>query len=509
MCSPVTMLVPLIIHNSIKNLLTNPMKMKALGFCVGVKHARFMAKKFNDFGYKAIALDSSSDWDLRKEALQELRKGELNVIFSVDLFNEGVDLPEVDTILLLRPTESATIFLQQLGRGLRICEEKHVVTVLDFVGLAHKKYRFDIRYRALIGGTRHQIQAAIENDFPRFPTGCAIRLDRIAKQTILNNLRQVHHRIRSRMVDDLRSMGPNTRLAEFIRESDYDLNEIYTSTNAGNCFTSLRRAAGFNVDPATDFEKRIGRMLHVDDAERINLCKSLIENNTRTPIEGLSQRKKRLALMLFSILDNNKLKLAKANELYERIRQCGEIRQEILDLLDLLLDRSRTLTRPIDTVPDLPFLSHASYSTREIAIAYDKKTKKGALLVPREGVIRNRAIKSEALLVTLEKSEKDFSPTTRYEDYPVSSTLFHWMSQNSTTPNTPVGKNYINRDTETKFLLFVRVSKNDKRGLSAPYICAGSVHYVRHESERPMKIIWKLDRELPGLLYQAGKVMAA
>ena len=75
-----------------------------------------------------------------------LRNREINIIFAVDLFNEGVDIPEVDTVLFLRPTESATVFLQQLGRGLRLTRGKTVLTALDFVEHQRREFRFDQRF---------------------------------------------------------------------------------------------------------------------------------------------------------------------------------------------------------------------------------------------------------------------------------------------------------------------------------------------------------------------------
>ena len=136
----------------------------------------------------SVALDGTTDSQTRRDAVAQLRSGELRAIFTVDIFNEGVDIPEVDTLLLLRPTESATIFLQQLGRGLRYSPEsgKSVLTVLDFIGQAHADYRFDIRYRALIGGTRAQIARAVEHGFPSCRPGCAIRLDEIAQEIVLD-----------------------------------------------------------------------------------------------------------------------------------------------------------------------------------------------------------------------------------------------------------------------------------------------------------------------------------
>ena len=112
---------------------------KGLGFCVSIKHAEFMADEFNMAGIKSIALTRNSDSNERKEAIEKIRKGNIKFIFTVDLFNEGVDIPEINTILFLRPTESLTIFLQQLGRGLRLADGKECLTVLDFIGQSNKK----------------------------------------------------------------------------------------------------------------------------------------------------------------------------------------------------------------------------------------------------------------------------------------------------------------------------------------------------------------------------------
>ena len=134
-------------------------------------HAHFMAQQFNEADLPAVALDGSHDAEARPTRSSGFAKGELRAIFTVDIFNEGVDIPEVDTLLLLRPTESATIFLQQLGRGLRWAEGKSVLTVLDFIGQANAEYRFDIRYRALVGGTRQQVKKSIEVWLPADAAG--------------------------------------------------------------------------------------------------------------------------------------------------------------------------------------------------------------------------------------------------------------------------------------------------------------------------------------------------
>ena len=129
-------------------------RMRALGFCVSVGHARFMAARFTAAGLPALAVSGDTPRAEREHALRALRAGEVRVLFAVDLFNEGLDIPDVDTLLLLRPTQSATVFLQQLGRGLRRTPAKPVLTVLDLIGQQNTNFRFDLRYRALTGSSR-------------------------------------------------------------------------------------------------------------------------------------------------------------------------------------------------------------------------------------------------------------------------------------------------------------------------------------------------------------------
>jgi superfamily II DNA or RNA helicase len=117
-------------------------RMRALGFCVSVTHAQYMARVFTEAGIPSRALSGETPLSARVQAATALLHAEIRCLFTVDLFDEGVDLPEVDTLLLLRPTSSATLFLQQLGRGLRRTPGKAVLTVLDFIGQHRREYRF-------------------------------------------------------------------------------------------------------------------------------------------------------------------------------------------------------------------------------------------------------------------------------------------------------------------------------------------------------------------------------
>ncbi len=147
-----------IVLQALRDKVTEVGRMRALGFCVSIDHAEFMAKRFNEAGIRSVSVTSRTPTEDRRAALEALRSREVNVMFTVDLFNEGVDVPEIDTVLFLRPTESATVFLQQLGRGLRLADDKPCLTVLDFIGNQHGNFRFDLRYRALTGSTRRGLR---------------------------------------------------------------------------------------------------------------------------------------------------------------------------------------------------------------------------------------------------------------------------------------------------------------------------------------------------------------
>jgi superfamily II DNA or RNA helicase/HKD family nuclease len=188
------------ILDALERYCTDPATVRTLGFCVTKEHARYMAETFQQAGYQADVLLGDTPRDEREAMRSRLHEGKLNYLFVVDVFNEGVDIPEVDTVLFLRPTESLTVFLQQLGRGLRLSEGKDTLTVLDFVGNARPEYDFEHKFRALIGRTRQSVQKEIEHDFPHLPLGCSIVLERQARDVILENIRRATSLNRRKMV---------------------------------------------------------------------------------------------------------------------------------------------------------------------------------------------------------------------------------------------------------------------------------------------------------------------
>ena len=214
--------------------------MRALGFCVSIAHAEYMARIFNEAGIPAHAVSGETPRAARAQALQDLRERAVNVLFAADLFNEGLDLPEIDTVLFLRPTESATVFLQQLGRGLRRTREKAVLTVLDFVGYHRKEFRFDQKLRALTGQSRAGVERAVREGFPFLPSGCSITMDRESQDLVLENIKSQIANRWQQIVAELRAQG-DLSLSEFLDASAVELSDVLR--RGSHSWTRLRRDA--------------------------------------------------------------------------------------------------------------------------------------------------------------------------------------------------------------------------------------------------------------------------
>lgn len=472
----------------------DPRAMRALGFCVSVKHARFMAEFFRAAGLPATYLHAADDGRERKSAIDALERGEICALFTVDLFNEGVDIPVVDTVLFLRPTESATVYLQQLGRGLRLHPNKACLTVLDFVGRAHRNFRFDRRYRALLGGgTRAEVQRAIESDFPHLPSGCSMQLERRARDVVLENIRRPLNKWPS-LADELRE---DWSLQEFTQRADLELEEIYRSSKT---FTELRWRRGYVTQaPPEPFARALPRLLHVDDADRLDAWRTLLA--TAAPPERPPSPKE---LMFFAALGKAQQPVSAFRGLMRDIWSEADTRDELLQLLACLDDRRR---RPTYALPGLPLRVHATYSRDEVSAGLGE-TRKGKLLRTQGGVYKCEVHCCDVLFVTLEKDAKDFTPTTLYNDYPLSRSRFHWESQRTTRYDSPTGRRYRTPPKGWRILLFVRRTRKDDRGLTSPYLCLGPVRCVRASGDRPMQIEWELERPMPAGWFAEVKVAA-
>ena len=497
--------------HSVKEKVTDVTSMRALGFCVSVDHAHFMTDGFLAAGLEAVAVTGTTPRDVRSGAIEQLRTGTIQAIFTIDVFNEGVDIPEVDTVLFLRPTESATIFLQQLGRGLRRTEDgansvKHVLTVLDFVGHQRADFRFDQRFRKLLGGTRPELEKQIRDDFPYLPAGCAISLDKISKQAVLQNIQAaipIKWADRKREASEMEDMD----LASFLEATGLELPDIYASNHY---YTELRRAAGHLVGEVGSDERTlgraIGRMLHVDDHHRLTYFMKFLKADTPLVSADLPANARRLATQ-FHYLIWGVNKGSSIQDGWKRLWSCKPLLQELRQVLTLFASTSDVQPSNLVFGADIPLSIHANYSRDEVLAAFDIGSPEKPPQV-REGVKWVEDHKIDLFFITLKKSERDFSPSTMYRDYAINRDSFHWESQSQTKEGSTTGQRYIHhRANGSKVALFIRQAKKDDFGRTAPYLCAGLCDYVSHTGDQPMAITWKLHQALPAqafLIYRAA-----
>lgn len=499
-----------LVVRAVQDKVTDPGAMRALGFCVSVEHARYMAGFFRRAGFNAVALSSDTPKDERKAALAELKSGSMQVIFSVDLFNEGLDVPDVDTLLLLRPTSSATVFLQQLGRGLRRSEGKAVLTVLDFIGHHRAEFRFEEQFRALTNLTRTRLFSSVEQDFPQLPSGCQIILEPKAKDLILKNIKSQISVNVTQLAREVASYArPN--LADYLKESGREIRELY---RAGNTWTGLLRRAGLLAEAAPSNEKELLRrasaFLHVDDPVRVATYTRLLEDDAPA-YDSLDDQQQAYARMLYFSL----WPLGGFNdygEAFRSLRSQEAFRLEVQQILAYGLDHTEHVPVPLlGAHSGLPLAIHASYNREEILAALGESVIGG--FMPgnfREGVRWCPTINTDALFITLEKDDKDFSPQTRYRDYAMNESLFHWESQGRTSETSATGRRYrTHRSQGTHVLLFVRRYKHTDISGPQPWLFLGPAEYVEHKGSKPMGIVWKLSHAMPADVWTYSAIAAS
>ena len=487
---------------------------RALCFCVTQEHAQFMAEKFSLAGLKADYLVSSRT-EYRAELRRKLCNKEINYLFVVDIFNEGIDIPEIDTVLFLRPTESLTVFLQQLGRGLRLAEGKECLTVLDFVGNSRPEYDFEGKFRALVGKTNTSTKKEIEDDFPHLPLGCSIILERKAKEIILLNIKNATSLNKNQLLNKIRNYKYQTSLPltlkNFTSFYHLPLQLIYKKGN----WKRLCVLAEQIEDYPTIYENEVYRAiskkwLSCSSNSYFQFILLLARNDFKIIFDQMSKTEQVMCLMLHYDVWQSP---GGFNSLEESIPAIGKnkvLTNEIIEVLEILIDKINFLEKEISLPYPQPLKVHSRYTRDQILVAFKMSTfEKVSSNKIGVGVAENKDINTEILFIDLIKSEKDFSPSTLYQDYALNETLFHWQTQNAAFPERGKGLSYINhQDLDKKILLFVRERNEDEFGNTMSYVFLGDAKFTEYYGSKPMSITWKLEEAMPPYLWKDTAKMA-
>ncbi len=490
-----------LIVKSLETYLSDINETKGLGFCVSVEHARFMEEYFNNSNIPSMSLTGDDSEEKRNTAKQRLVSGEVKFIFVVDIYNEGVDIPEVNTVLFLRPTESLTVFLQQLGRGLRLSEDKECLTVLDYIGQSNQKYNFMEKFEAISRRTGKSFRQNLEDDFIPAPTGCSIQLEKIAREAVLKTVKASYSningliRLLSTFTEDT---GKDLSLSSFL--DYYQFSPLYIYSRKETTFSKLLVKAGVRENFSEKIEENMysafARFSSTDSREWIDFLIS-ITNRENIDFDRLTENETLMLKMFYITIWNSNTEdfgSRKTKEDFELLFSSPVMLSELRELLEYRYSRIDFIDKPVNLGFPCPLAVHASYTKNQILTALGVDNPNDI----REGVKEIREKKVDVLFVTLNKSDREYSASTMYKDYSISETLFHWESQNKTTPESAVGQRYIHHvELGYRILLFVRENKKDEYGVTEPYTFLGKAQYVSHEGSKPMSIIWKLDEPIP------------
>lgn len=502
-----------VILNSLRRYQPDLSQVRGLGFCAGVDHARFMAAAFNQNGLKAEIIVGDTSEAVRADRVRDFRSGQLPFIFTVDVFSEGVDVPEINLVMFLRPTESLTVFLQQLGRGLRHHPNKDCLTVLDFVGQSHRRYRIDRKFAALLTRDRQRMDQEVENDFPHLPPGCNIQLERIAREHILTNIRENLKNLVTLVTESLTTFqqdhGRPATFASFIQATGISP-LLLLRNRSWSEWKALAKRAARPTDPDLEACRQAHRriLLRTDPQMLEKLAAfAADEPNTNGNFKPANEAD---ALLLHYILWGKKggdIGVTTLGESLSKWRRNSSSMSDLREVVKYVRRQHAYPTAPIE----LPFPSslhlHAAYGSAEIKAAFGLCTleKPGPTGV---GVFHVSSLKCYVHLVTFRKSDRDFSPTTQYRDYPIDRRQLHWESQSTTTQLSPTGQNLLHfRERGYTVLFFARLEKHIEDE-TAPFIFLGPVdRLISAEGDRPIAMVWELAHSMPAALFEEARTV--
>lgn len=507
-----------IIQRALENYVNDPQDCKAVCFCCSIEHAEFMARMFKETGYQAMAVTSRNSEDIDM-ASDKLARGEINYLCVADMLNEGIDIPEIDTVLFLRPTESLTVFLQQLGRGLRLADGKTCLTVLDFVAQAHQSYNYESRFRALVGRGNRSVEDEIKNGFLFLPRGCSITMERQAQEYILKNIREAIfnlRRLRREVQNFCQNTGQELTLSNFLENFGLDWRLIYKTPGS---WARLKYQAGIKVEGFTPdsryiklLEGGLSRLFHTNSYDYLSFLRRLIANGMILPANTSKREQKFFESFYYTIWMDTVDKINRTfnlsiEDIPEAVASLSSLEwfvEELSVLVELRQSQLSKTTQWISIDDEAEIELYGCYSADEIHLLLENKLGRWQVF----GTQYNMERKFAMVFVTINKSDKEYSPRTRYEDYAISANQFHWQSMNGVRIDSEEGQRIIQQPTNGwKYILFVRDTKKDEYGNTNGYYCLGLIDYNSSTGERPMNVVWDMQHSIPGFILETAKAV--
>lgn len=485
-----------------------------IGFCSSINQAKYFTDKLRDFNISTEYIIGSHDDPERERIIQRFRNNQTKVLLTVDLFNEGVDIPEISTVLFLRPTESLTVFLQQMGRGLRTFPGKDLLTIMDFVGHANQKYDFSHKFKALTSVPTLKVKDEIEKQFPHLPPGCGIYLEEVAQKTILkqisSHLPSTVKKIYDQIEEYLR-VHPDASMPTFLHDTEWDVEMLFAQRNSD---TGLRGWSHIRSKIANDVDnvfhtiewKKISTFIYntllaVDSATQLNIWKSTLEkiqaNQSLEYVDGW------LLEEMGQIKVDKELRWPTPEGLENWLSANKDACKEFIEYIDWRLHHVEILEE-MPTAELGPQRLFVKYSQKSMRWLLNDSTY-GKSDVAQSGVWRPKDGKHWILRVTLKKEDRFFSESTRYFDWAMDESIFHWETPNNWIQESGNGAKFLREIQEgVPVYLLVREKKHDEHGRTSSFWNFGRVKLIPNsvEGQRPIKMQLELEKPLPVSIFR-------
>lgn len=507
-------------------------KLKCLAFCASIEHAQFMSQTFNERKIKSVCItgvDSVAERQKLTDQLESNLPDTIEVIFTVDVFNEGIDIPSINTVLLLRPTDSPIVFVQQIGRGLRKLPNKEFVTILDFIGNYSKNFMVAIALKGSRFYDKDSLKLAVKNDFPELPGNTFVQMDEISKDHVLRQLdhenfdsfkylREEYFNFRNGL-----DRKPILKLMTYeIYESSPDPIKFINHSKSYIEFLSRTEIKSYNLQSAFPLKylniyRQLSSLLPLKRSieflvlsaflKRKSIEKEELFNLVQYQIPKIDRKSYEHAI---NVLRGAYLDVAQLKNFTPLLSEMDEEIQRTNDFSDFLVNDKESFLEDIikygltrynrefrDEAYHLPFFKlYETYSMVNAALLSNVEKKHSSYR--GQGVFKQG--NDYFFFFELEKSS-DIRESINYHDSVLDRDHIQWASQNKTTITSPVGQNLIHHLSKGISLhLFVRKSKKVGTQIQ-PYIYIGKANVVEYKNNRPIHFKLKLENKLPLNIY--------
>ena len=530
-------------------------ELSAVAFCQNIEHAFFMKEEFSKKGYKSAVITANTSSNERSEILEKFKNKKIEILCVVDILNEGIDIPTINLLLFLRPTMSSTIFIQQIGRGLRKAKNKDFVTIIDFIG-NHKKDYLLINYfsnevdnKDTLFTKKEKIINEVKNQFSNIPKSCYVELDRICQNRIIEKIEKINFSskniLKEMYLDYKAEIGKSED--EFLQVRDFDTNielfqelclKMHSFYNAQLQFEDSKIFKKENeknplnkteIEFLEYLEKKLTLVepfafLIIDylatGKEYINNSDLLNKYKEFFDIKGNFEKYYLLNRIFEELMEDEILEKTlygyKFSKKYEKLFSNGKLNEKSTIKSNQKVNKSNFINRlkqliylglnefkrnDLDEFNENILISYKEYKRVELQILLNSKVPKGSW---RAGYANTD--KDICLFATIDKTHI-FQENLKYDNSLFADDIIQWISQPKTSHNSSVGQMFIHhKEKGFKVHIFIRKYAFMNGNKTNPFIYLGNAQYYRSKGDKPMKILWKLDKKIPQkLIYELYK----